>query len=180
MPGLIKRLSKSGTDLSSCTKSSRSNSADEGNISIDIQTSEDETQRPSSAQSSKSVPASLKKIIRGRSLAAEIEAVQQTSNFSIFKLLKKKFSQARRSSMIQSVPNKSIKDESHIEDKLKNDAKSVLQSEALESTESSIQYHADTESFTGSLSDNKIDAVIKKKVRKFRGKFLLNNSHVHF
>ena len=89
MPGLMKRLSKSATDLSSCRNSSRSNSADEGNIPIDSQTSEDETQRPSSAQSSKSVPASLKKTIRGRSLAAEIEAVQQTSNFSIFTILRK-------------------------------------------------------------------------------------------
>ena len=163
MPGLIKRLSKSGTDLSSCTKSSRSNSADEGNISIDIQTSEDETQRPSSAQSSKSVPASLKKTIRGRSLAVEIEAVQQTSNFSIFTILKRKFSHARRSSSIQSVPNRSIQYESQVVDKVKTDA---LQSEASVSAESSIPYLADTESLTGSFSHNKTDAVFKTKVQK--------------
>ena len=68
MPGgLIKRLSKSATDLSPCKKKTRSNSYDEELEVVDptvqyqyctaLQTGAGEAERPGSAQSSVSVPA---------------------------------------------------------------------------------------------------------------------------
>ena len=117
--GLMKRLSKSATDLSPCKKKTRSNSEDEDfedqsrSESARTDVSDEDGERPGSAQSSVSVPAisligSTKRVkyhFRGRSrsehhskrvphersIAAEIAAVPKTSNFGIFGLLKQKF-----------------------------------------------------------------------------------------
>ena len=124
--GLMKRLSKSATDLSPCKKKTRSNSDDEEledrsqSESARTDVSEEDGERPSSAQSSVSVPAisligSTKRInyhFRGRSrsehhhrpariphersIAAEIAAVPKTSNYGIFGLLKLKFGLSNR------------------------------------------------------------------------------------
>ncbi|XP_023330900.1 uncharacterized protein LOC111703244 [Eurytemora carolleeae] len=149
---LMKRLSKSATDLSSCKKKTRTNSDEDfqenAAESKPGKTSDDECERPGSSLSSRSVPAisligrgSLQNVSsrfgrrgrsrsqhrsgdsgstdrgsrdrgsrdrgsrdrgsrdrgsrdrgsRDRSIAAEIEAVQKSSNFGLFGLLRQKF-----------------------------------------------------------------------------------------
>ena len=180
----MKRLSKSATDLSPCKRKKHSNSEDEefeeGSRSESARTdgSDEEVERPGSAQSSVSVPTisligSTKRIkyqSRGRSrsehhhhhqpkiphersIAAEIAAVPKTSHFGIFGLLKQKFGlHAReRESMVRSENCQQVMVE---EDATPQVVRIKCQAD---------NYQADTES-VGSPSPNRKPQVIRRKV----------------
>ena len=183
----MKRLSKSATDLSPCKRKKHSNSEDEefeeGSRSESARTdgSDEEVERPGSAQSSVSVPTisligSTKRIkyqSRGRSrsehhqprqhhqpkiphersIAAEIAAVPKTSHFGIFGLLKQKFGlHAReRESMVRSENCQQVMVE---EDATPQVVRIKCQAD---------NYQADTES-VGSPSPHRKPQVIRRKV----------------
>ena len=180
----MKRLSKSATDLSPCKRKKHSNSEDEefeeGSRSESARTdgSDEEVERPGSAQSSVSVPTisligSTKrikyqsrgrsrsehhhhhqpKITHERSIAAEIAAVPKTSHFGIFGLLKQKFGlHAReRESMVRSENCQQVMVE---EDATPQVVRIKCQAD---------NYQADTES-VGSPSPHRKPQVIRRKV----------------